>query len=316
MFLDTSDTVSEPETQQDTLEHKIDQLEFENYKLRLELNNLKKESDQAKTFFTKYKRSFSTELRTLILKLYGDGLNASQIHKTLNRMKNCLEILDGFKIPSLTYINSLRLSMQKLNELKAIQFVEKSKMLTLSMDESPTSSGDKAFQIGVYNEHGEYCVLSFKEIAGGTADEIHDRVSQLLQDLFEEKFVQFISKIRFLSSDSARNQIAANKKLISTFMRLNGGKVIFLIKCSMHCISNMEKYAKKSNETLNEVLNAISNGLGTRSKQGKDSFETVTIGTVTIGTVTIETVTIGTVTIGIVTIGTVTIGTVTIGTVD
>ena len=75
IFLDTSDIISEPETQQDTLEHKIDQLEFENYKLRLELNNLKKESDQAKTFFTKHKRSFSTELRTLILKLYGDGLN-------------------------------------------------------------------------------------------------------------------------------------------------------------------------------------------------------------------------------------------------
>ena len=250
MFLDTSDTVSEPETQQDTLEHKIDQLEFENYKLRLELNNLKKESDQAKTFFTKHKRSFSTELRTLILKLYGDGLNASQIHKTLNRMKNCLEILDGFKIPSLTYINSLRLSMQNLNEQKAKHFVEKSKFLTLSMDESPTSSGDKSFQVGVYNEMGQYCILSFKEIAGGTSNEIHDRVIQLLQGLFEEKFVEFIKKIKFLSSDSARNQMAANKKLISTFMLSNGGNVIYIIKCAMHCIANMEKYAKNSNATL------------------------------------------------------------------
>ena len=104
---------------------------------------------------TKHKRTFSTELITLILKLYGDGLNASQIHKTLNRMKNCFDIFDDCKIPSLTYINSLRLSMQNLNELQAKHFVDKSKILTLSMDESPTSSGDKGFQVGAYNEMGE-----------------------------------------------------------------------------------------------------------------------------------------------------------------
>ena len=186
-------------------------------------------------------------------------------------MKNCFDIFDDCKIPSLTYINSLRLSMQNLNELQAKHFVDKSKILTLSMDESPTSSGDKGFQVGAYNEMGEYCVLTFKEIAGGTANEIHDRVIQLLQHLFQEKFVEFIKKIRFLSSDTARNQIAANKKLISTFMLSNGGTVIYMIKCSMHCISNMEKYAKNSNEILVAILNAISNGLGKRAKQGCQS---------------------------------------------
>ena len=240
------------QTDKDT---EIDQLKRENRELKekvkylesaqnekfLELENENSQISQARDLFKKSKKSFSTSLITLILKLYGDGLNASQIHKTLNRFKNCLNIFDGCDVPGLTYINSLRLSMQSLNELKAKDFVHKANILTLAMDESPSSTGDKSFQIGVYNESAEYSILSFKEISGGTAQEIHDRVLELLQQLFDHDFLTFVKKIKFVSSDTASNQLCANRKLISTFMTMNGGHYIQSIRCSMHNISNMEK---------------------------------------------------------------------------
>ena len=79
------------------LEEKVQGLENENFILKSEIC-------QTKDFFKKTKRSFSMDLITLILKLFSDGLNASQIHKTLNRLKNCLDIFDGCDAPSLTYI--------------------------------------------------------------------------------------------------------------------------------------------------------------------------------------------------------------------
>ena len=65
------------------LEEKVQGLENENFVLKSEIG-------QTKDFFKKTKRSYSMDLITLILKLFSDGLNASQIHKTMNRFKNSL----------------------------------------------------------------------------------------------------------------------------------------------------------------------------------------------------------------------------------
>ena len=145
------------------------------------------------------------------------------------------------------------------------------------MDETPSCKGDKSFQIGCFNEKGDYCILSFKEIVGGTADEIHDRVMELLQEQFDENFQEFVKKVKFMSSDSAHNQVLAIKKLIRTFMLHNGGHVIYAIKCAMHSVSNMEKKAKEVNKDVDNVLNAISNGLGRRANPGRDSRTICTI---------------------------------------
>ena len=242
--------------------------------LKREIRELKEkvqtfESDQ--NVFKKHKKRFSVNLLTLILKLLADGLNAYQVHRTLMRLKNALPCLESADIPSRRYISDLRLSMQCLNKYKEMEFVQNAKMLTLSMDESPSSKGDKSFQIGAFNEKGEYCILSFKEIVGGTADEIHDRVFELLLELFEEKFHDFVKKVKFMSSDSAHNQVSAIRKLIATFMLHNGGHMIYAIKCAMHSISNMEKKSKEIIKEVDYILNAISNGLGRRANPGRDS---------------------------------------------
>ena len=153
-------------------------------KLKAELEKLKKEKvemtekiqnlESEINIFNKQKKRFSVNLITLILKLYSDGLNSYQIHRVLIRFKNSLPSMESAAIPSRRYISDLRLSMDCLNKYRELEFVQNAKTLTLSMDESPSSKGDKSFQIGCYNEKGDYCILSFKEIVGGTADEIHD----------------------------------------------------------------------------------------------------------------------------------------------
>ena len=82
----------------------MDKLKSENRELKekfkkLENQNsvLKSEIGQTRDFFKKTKKSFSMDLITLILKLFTDGLNASQIHKTLNRLKNCLVLQPKLK---------------------------------------------------------------------------------------------------------------------------------------------------------------------------------------------------------------------------
>ena len=260
-------------TEMDLLKRENRELKKNVQTLKNENSDLKSEIAQGRDLFKKTKKSFSMVLITLILKLFSDGLNASQIHKTMNRFKNCLDIFDECEVPSLTYINSLRLSMPSLNELQAKDFVKKSRILTLAMDESPSNTGDKSFQVGVYNESAEYSILSFKEISGGTAQEIHDRVLELLRQLFDQDFSTFVKKIKFVSSDTASNQLCANKKLISSFMSMNGGHYIQSIRCSMHNISNMEKRAKSSNIIVDDMLNSISNGLGQRANQGSGSSD-------------------------------------------
>ena len=85
-------------------------------------------------------------LITLILKLYSDGLNSYQIHRVLIRFKNSLPSMESAVIPSRRYISDLRLSMDCLNKYRELEFVQNAKTLTLSMDESPSSKGDKSFQ--------------------------------------------------------------------------------------------------------------------------------------------------------------------------
>ena len=60
-------------------------------------------------------------------------------------------------------------------------------------------------------------------------------------------------------------------------MLQNGGHVIYAIKCAMHSVSNMEKKAKEVNKDVDNVLNAISNGLGRRANPGRDSQTICTI---------------------------------------
>ena len=230
-----------------------------------------KDLELSQNIFKKHKRKFSVNFNTLILKLFTDGLNAYQIHSVLTRFKNTLPCMESANIPCRKYISNLRLSMESLNSYKEQEFAQNAQYLVLSMDETPSSKGDKSFQIGAFNEKGEYCILSFKEIVGGTADEIHDRVLELLEDLFAENFDDFVKKVKFMSSDSAHNQVSAIKKLIATFMLRNGGHMIYAIKCSMHAIANMEKKAKEINKIVDVVINAISNGLGRRANPGRDS---------------------------------------------
>ena len=252
------------------LKAELEKLKKEKVEMTEKIQNLESEIN----IFNKQKKRFSVNLITLILKLYSDGLNSYQIHRVLIRFKNSLPSMESAVIPSRRYISDLRLSMDCLNKYRELEFVQNAKTLTLSMDESPSSKGDKSFQIGCYNEKGDYCILSFKEIVGGTADEIHDRVMELLQEQFEETFQVFVKKVKFMSSDSAHNQVLAIKKLIRTFMLQNGGHMIYAIKCAMHSVSNMEKKAKEVNKDVDYVLNAISNGLGRRANPGRDSRTT------------------------------------------
>ena len=158
--------------------------------------------------------------------------------------------------------------MTKLNTKRAEYFVQKSKFIMLSMDETPSSAGHKCYQIGGFNEKGEYCIFCFKEIEGGTSKEMHSRAIELLKSTLGNLWLPFVKKVRFICSDTARNQIKTNEMLISSFMVENGGHPVYIIKCALHSVSNMEKKAKATHDVVASVLNALSNGLGRRARPG------------------------------------------------
>ena len=134
------------------LKAELEKLKKEKVEMAEKIQNLESEQN----IFNKQKKRFSVNLITLILKLYSDGLNSYQIHRVLIRFKNSLPSMESAVIPSRRYISDLRLSMDCLNKYRELEFVQNAKTLTLSMDESPSSKGDKSFQIGCYNEKGDY----------------------------------------------------------------------------------------------------------------------------------------------------------------
>ena len=249
----------------------IDRKKKEIEKLRAQVGDLNsKLSDQTDTRLNSLNISHSIPWVILSLMSFIKLIPHRTVHSLMVLLKSSCINLSNIKIPSPTWIYSMRWALNYIRKIQLRRFIHSSKDLRMLIDSTSYKNMDY-HSIVIINENGKRMLVDMAWLTCKTAAGGFKKTIEMLGDSKDLIY----SKLIAICTDTASCQLSINKKIIQDVWRSTGRKVHHL-KCMMHFMANVESYIMEIVDKKSKaLLDAFTFCFGEPSGHSNENCKTV-----------------------------------------